>query len=108
MENDINKIYYLTSKDDNTLKQFFDRFYVLPRDKNYNDEELKFLSVHELGLKHEQVKTGKNGYIVFRRMKKLNNEQVEKIKNDTGSYRAKAKKYNLSVGTICKIMNDKY
>lgn len=30
------------------------------------------------------------------------------IKNDTGSCRAKAKKYNLSVGTISKIMNDKY
>ena len=44
----------------------------------------------------------------LRRGKKLNNEQVEKIKNDTGSYRAKAKKYNLSIGTISKIMNDKY
>ena len=30
------------------------------------------------------------------------------IKNDTGSCRAKAKKSNLSVGTISKIMNDKY
>ena len=40
--------------------------------------------------------------------KKLTKEQVEIIKNDTGSCRAKAKKYNLSVGTISKIMNDKY
>ena len=30
------------------------------------------------------------------------------IKNDTGSCRAKANKYNLSVCTISKIMNDKY
>ena len=46
--------------------------------------------------------------MVQRRGKKLTKEQVEKIKNDTGSYRAKAKKYKLSLGTISKIMNDKY
>ena len=38
----------------------------------------------------------------------LSAEQVEQIKNDTGSYRAKARKYKLSLGTISKIMNDKY
>ena len=45
---------------------------------------------------------------VFRKGKKLSAEQVKQIKNDTGSYRAKAKKYKLSLGTISKIMNDKY
>ena len=36
------------------------------------------------------------------------NKEVEKIKNDIGSYRSKAKKYKVSIGTISKIMNNKY
>ena len=51
---------------------------------------------------------GKNGYIVFTREKLLTPEDVAVIKNDTGTQREKAKKYGLSVGTINKIMNDKY
>ena len=56
----------------------------------------------------EDVISGKNGYIVEGIAKKLTKEQVEIIKNDTGSQWEKANKYNVSVGTINKIMNDKY
>ena len=80
-------IYDLVLEGDNTLKTFFERFFVIPKDLNYTDEELKFLRSLEF---------------------ELSDEEVEIIKNDIGSYRAKAKKYNLSVGTISKIMNDKY
>ena len=101
-------IYDLVLEGDNTLKTFFERFFVIPKDLNYTDEELKFLRSLEFELSDPRVRAGKDGYIVERKGKKLSAEEVEIIKNDTGSYRAKAKKYNLSVGTISKIMNDKY
>lgn len=102
------KQYDIVLKDDNTLKTFFERFYVLPNEgKEWSEEELKFLQAHRLAPVSENTKNGKNGYIVFRKMK-VNKEIIEKIKSDTGTQREKAKKYGLSVGTINKIMNDKY
>lgn len=100
--------YSVVLENDNTLKQFFDRFYVIPKDLKWSDEELKFLEEYSFELSDPRVREGKDGYIVERKGKKLSAEQVEHIKNDTGSYRAKAKKYNLSLGTISKIMNDQY
>ena len=100
--------YYLRESNDKTLKQFFNRFYCIPKDINLTKEQKEFLeSVHHTPVS-ENVLNGKDGYIVFRKGKKLSAEQVKQIKNDTGSYRAKAKKYKLSLGTISKIMNDKY
>lgn len=100
--------YPLKNGKDNTLKQFFERFYIVPKDWILTEEQRKFLDKNSCYISDPVMAEGKDGYIVRRRGKKLNNEQVEKIKNDTGSYRAKAKKYNLSIGTISKIMNDKY
>lgn len=105
-ENDIT--YELVLDGDNTLKQFFERFYVIPKDLNWTDNELDFLNRYSFELSDPRVRAGKDGYIVERKGKKLSNEEVQIIKNDTGSYRAKAKKYNLSLGTISKIMNNKY
>lgn len=102
------KDYYLREPNDKTLKQFFDRFYCIPKDKDFTKEERAFLERVQVAPVSENVLNGKNGYIVFRKGKKLSAERVEQIKNDIGSYRAKAKKYNLSVGTISKIMNDRY
>ena len=94
--------YRMRLENDKTLKQFFERFYCIPKDKNFTKEQVQFLV-------DPDVIAGKNGYIVFRdKSKKLSPEEVEKIKNDTGSYRAKAEKYNISIATISKIMNDKY
>lgn len=101
-------IYDLVLEGDNTLKTFFERFFVIPKDLNYTDEELKFLRSLEFELSDPRVRAGKDGYIVERKGKKLSDEEVEIIKNDTGSYRERAKKYKLSLGTISKIMNDKY
>ena len=100
--------YSLTNGKDNTVKQFVDRFYIIPRDKNFTEQQRKFLEENSCYISDPEIASGKNGYIVQRRGKKLTNEQVSAIKNDTGSYRAKVKKYNLSLGTISKIMNDKY
>lgn len=103
------KIYKLTVKGDNTLKTFFDRFYILPKEgKEWGNSEKTFLEQNKLVLSNEKVANGKNGYIVFTREKLLTPEDVAVIKNDTGTQREKAKKYGLSVGTINKIMNDKY
>ena len=37
-------IYDIVLDGDNTLKQFFDRFYVIPKNLNWTDEELVFFS----------------------------------------------------------------
>lgn len=104
-----NKIRYdLILDGDNTLKTFFERFYVVPKDIPLTDEEKKFLESRGVYLIGDNTKVGKDGYIVFRKNKKLNQEQVQQIKNDVGSYRSLAKKYNVSVGTISKIKNGKY
>ena len=102
------KTYPLTVGKDNTIKQFVERFYIVPRDMSFTEEEKNFLEKYSCYISNPIIAAGKNGNIVQRRGKKLTKEQVEIIKNDTGSYRAKAKKYNLSLGTISKIMNDKY
>jgi DNA invertase Pin-like site-specific DNA recombinase len=101
--------YKMILENDKTVKQFFERFYCIPKDKEFSKAELEFLEKYKLEIADPEVKKGANGYIVFRNTKKkLSREEVEKIKNDTGSYREKAEKYNISKGTISKIMNDKY
>lgn len=104
----MSKSYYLRSGSDKTLKQFFERFYCIPKDGVYSDLELKFLEKHTCLPTHKLVADGKDGYIVFRKKKKVSPELIKVIKNDTASYRSKAEKYNLSLSTIYKIMNDKY
>lgn len=112
MQNQIEATKYkMVLDNDKTVKQFFERFYVIPKEpKNYKWEpnEKKFLEEHSLELVEELERLGKDGYIVTRKKKKLKPEEVEKIKNDIGSYRDKAEKYKLSLGTIHKIMRDKY
>lgn len=101
-------IYNITLENDKTLKQFFERFYVLPKDIKYSEKQRIFLEENSFSLMGENIINGRNGYIVERPGKKLTKAQAEIIKNDIGSQREKAKKYNVSVGTINKIMNDKY
>ena len=109
MDNKVERVTYsLTNGKDNTIKQFVERFYIFPKDMDFTEEERKFLEKYSCYISNPIIASGKNGYIVFRKGKKLSAEQVEQIKNDTGSYRSKAKKYNLSVSNISKIMNDKY
>ena len=38
-----NKRYSLTIAGDNTFKQFMDRFYVIPKELKFTDEQQKFL-----------------------------------------------------------------
>ena len=112
MDNKKNKLYTITLGDDNSLKQMFDRFYVIPKDFSVISPEDKIvLEKYQAFLADEYVSMGKNGYIVFRgkKPKKLSASQIEEIKADTTStQRELAFKYNCSHGTIGKIRNNKY
>ena len=107
------KEYSIVLKDDNSLKQFFDRFYVIPKDFSMfsSSDDIAILEKYQASLSNQLVAEGKNGYIVFRgkKNKKLTPEQVEKIKSDcTSTQRELAFEYGVSNATINKIKNNKY
>lgn len=99
-----------------TLKELSEEYYLIPKGINYvninlsTSEELEEV-LHEVDQFGDIYDTEylSSSYIVRqKREKKLNLEQVEKIKNDKGSMREKAKKYNISVGTVWKIIHNEY
>ena len=105
------KIYRMTIDGDNSLKQFFERFYVIPKEINMSDSDRAVMEKYYTVLANEYVSVGKNGYIVFRgkKPKKLTSEQIAEIKLDTKStQRELAFKYDCSHATINKIKNNKY
>lgn len=81
LENTNDTIYKMTSENDNTLKQFFDRFYVIPKDE-YTAEQIEFLKQNAVHPTYDEVKQGKNGYLIFRGRKKkiLTEEQCREIR----------------------------
>lgn len=102
------KYYDLVLENDNTLKTFFERFYVIPREgKEWGEEERRFLENNRIELSGEKAREGKNGYIVFRKYK-VDKQKAQDIKNAPGTQKEKAERYGLSIGTINRIMNDKY
>lgn len=106
------KIYSLVSDNDNSLKQMFDRFYIIPKDYSVISPGDKIiLEKYHSQLLNQLVSEGGNGYIVFRgkKPKKLSEIEVAHIKADTVStQRELAFKYNVGVATINKIKNGKY
>lgn len=104
------EIYDIILENDKTLKQFFDRYYVISKDLNCTKEEREFLEKSKLVLMGKETKIGKNGYIVFRKHnKKITDlEELEEIKKDTRPIRQIAKDHAVSIATISKIKNDKY
>lgn len=105
-------LYPITFEGDNSLKQFFDRFYVIPKDCSViSPEDRRVFEKYDSRLANTLVSAGKNGYIVFRgkKPKKLTDLEVQLIKNDVEStQRDLAFKYNVGVATINKIKNGKY
>lgn len=93
-----------------TLKQFFDRFYCIPKEDNYTKEQLEFLKANAIYPTDESVRSGKNGYITFRgtKPKRFTEEQCKEIRESNLTQMELSKKYNCSVGTINKIKNNKY
>ena len=100
-----------------SLKEVSEKYYLIPKGVEYENTEgeditelvkvgLETLDMFELNYDEEDLK---NSYIVKRKTeKKLSDEEVKKIKESKGSVREKAKRFNLSVGTISKINNNKY
>lgn len=109
MIEDKDSIYYIR-ENDNTLKQFFDRFYVLPKEKDYTKEEIEFLKTNAIYPTDEDVQNGRNGYITFRgkKPKVLTEDQCREILESKLSQRQLAEKFKVSVGTINKVLKGKY
>lgn len=98
-------------KNDNTLKQFFNRFYVIPKkDEEYTEDQIEFLKQKTIHLIHDEVKAGRDGFIVFRgrKNKVLTEEQCNEIRESDLTQMELSKKYKVSVGTINKVKNNKY
>lgn len=99
-----------------TLEELAKEYYLIPKCVKYknlnitNEKELMELlsEVDDFSNIYDKEKL-KHIYIVKqKREKKLSQEEVKIIKEDKGSVREKAKKYNISIGTVSKINNDKY
>lgn len=110
--NDNGKLYSVVSENDNSLKQLFDRFYVIPKDYSViTNSDRVIIEKYNSRLINELVSAGRNGYIVFRgkKSKKITPLQIEEIKADNVStQRDLAFKYDVSNATINKIKNNKY
>lgn len=111
MSND--KGYKLIVDGKHKVEHFFQRFYVIPKDINLNDVKpgttiKEFLELHSLNIVNEEIK--QKTYIVMqgKKPKRLNQEQIQIIKDSDKSQRALAKEFNCSVGTINKVKNNKY
>lgn len=99
-----------------TLKELSDEYFLIPKGIKYvninirTEEELNQLlkEVDQFEDIYDKEYLNSTYIVRQKREKKLSKEEVKKIKEDTGSVRVKAKKYNISIGTVSKIMNDKY
>lgn len=69
--------YNITLKSDNTIKQMVDRYYILPKDYEYTEQEREFLESRALTPTNREVAEGKNGYIVFRGRKPKSLEEYQ-------------------------------
>ena len=97
-------------KNDNTLKQFFDRFYVIAKDGEYTEDQIEFLKQKTIYPTNDKVREGKDGYLVFRgtKNKVLTEEQCKEIRESDLTQMELSKQYKVSIGTINKVKNNKY
>ena len=95
---------------DNTLKQFFDRFYVIPKNGEYTSGQIEFLKQKAIYPANDKVREGKDGYLIFRGRKKkiLTEEQCKEIRKSNLTQMKLSEIYGVSVGTINKVKNNKY
>lgn len=99
-----------------TLQELSEEYYLVPKGIKYENinvstsEEFERIleDVDQFGDIYDKEYLSSSYIVRQKRGKKLNDEEVKIIKEDKGSVRVKAKKYNISIGTVSKIMNDKY
>lgn len=102
---------YKSSEFEN-LKDFLDYYYILPKCKDYTDNELKFINNNRLYFKSN---TEVKGIIFFKRKtkkKRFNDEDVKRIRKeyfeDGLSYKSLSYKYKCSKATLYKILKNMY
>lgn len=103
--------YNLVLENDKTVKQLFERFYIIRKnDENLTDEHKKIIEKYMCYLEDETVIKGKNGYLVYRgkKTKLLTIEQQQEIKESTLTQGELAEIYKVSPSTISKVKNNKY
>lgn len=103
--------YNLVLENDKTVKQLFERFYIIRKnDENLTDEHKKIIEKYMCYLEDETVIQGKNGYLVYRGVKSklLTLEQQQEIKESILTQKRLAEIYKVSVATINKVKNNKY
>ena len=82
------KTYPITLENDKTLKQFFDRFYVISKDIECTKEQKEFLEANHLQPIDKNIREGINGYIVRRKnIKKLSHRWLQAARSVNGSRR---------------------
>lgn len=95
-----------------TLEELLEEFTLIPKQMKFGDKNIQnFLDCFSNVCDEVMNETYdlKNYCIVKRHVeKKLNNDIVQKIKDDDLPYRQIAKKYKISIGTVSKIKNNKY
>lgn len=105
-------IYKLTLEGDNTVRTIFDRFYIINKsDPHLTDDDRKIIEKYMCELVNEDVRAGKDGFLIFRgtKKKRFTEEQCKEIREDKNlTQRQLAEKYKCSIGTINKIINQKY
>lgn len=102
-------IYKMTLEHDKSIKQFFDRFYVIPKEE-YTAEQIEFLKQNAVHPTYDEVKEGRNGFIVFRGRKKkiLTEDKCREIRESNLTQMKLSEIYGVSIGTINKVKNNKY
>lgn len=101
----------LVLKNDKTVKQLFERFYIIKKDnEKLTAEHRAIIEKYVCTLRDQKVIDGKDGYLVCPGMKPklLTEEQQKRIKESTLTQRQLAEIYKVSVSTINKVKNNKY
>ncbi|MDU5262735.1 MAG: hypothetical protein E6176_09930 [Clostridium celatum] len=103
--------YNLVLENDKTVKQLFDRFYIVRKnDERLTEGDRTIIEKYMCYLVDETVIQGKNGYLVYRgkKTKLLTIEQQQEIKESTLTQGELAEIYKVSPSTISKVKNNKY
>lgn len=100
--------YNLVLHNDKTIKQLFERFYIIRKDdEGLTDQDRVIIEKYMCELNDG---VGEKTYIIKqgRKPKKLTEEQQKEIKESTLTQRELGRIYNVSASTINKVKNNKY
>lgn len=110
MAHDEDITYHIVLENDKSIKQFLERFYIIPKKTEYTKIQSDFLKANAIYPQDPSVREGRNGFIVFRGRKKkiLTEEQCREIRESNLTQMELSKQYKVSIGTINKVKHNKY